>query len=124
MIDLPSKNDLGDLGAYEQCPSGSYAASARLRIEKEGSGDNTGVNGVELECRTQDGNVVGTITSAQATRGEWLAWKTCGDGFITKAQLRDEAPGSGKHFVFHVIAILIIVHWLKKYLCTVFRSKC
>ena len=108
-IDLPSKNTLGDLGTYEQCPSGSYVTSMRLRVERDGSGDDTGVNAVEMQCHTEDGNLVGSITSTQAPRGEWLPWKTCGDGFITQAQLREEAPGSGKYSVFRVIANLIIV---------------
>ena len=54
-IDLPNKSNKGELGDVEYCPSGSYVSSVRLRVKRVKGGDKTGVNGVEMQCHTKEG---------------------------------------------------------------------
>merc|ERR1712212_971118 len=89
-IDLPNRDDEGELGDVKNCPSGSYVSSVRLLVKRVKGGDETGVNGVEMQCRTKAGDNVGTIKSAVLPEGDWLQWKTCGRGFIKAAQLKDQ----------------------------------
>ena len=97
-LDLPSKTNWGDWGIVEYCPSGSYAKRANIKVEAfAGDGDDTGVNGVRLDCFTKDGvQKTATIKSSVQTHGNWRIDRACTDGFIAGARLRSEAAQGDK----------------------------
>ena len=82
--------DWGQWGSAQFCPGNSFVRSVRVKYqESQGGGDNddTGVNGLELEC--SDGCM---ITSAVAEWGEWTPNMTCPgtneNGFMDKLNFR------------------------------------
>ena len=114
-LDLPNFTNWGTLGAVEYCPFGSYVKAARIRIEAaQGTGDDSGVNAVELECQRQGSNqVVRKIRSSQTFYGEWRERFSCNDGFVKGGRLRSEDDlGTGRlnqwksfHFLFFHLCI-------------------
>ena len=94
----------GSMGNIDLCPFGTYATRARIKFESpQESGDDSALNGIELECGSLplDKNKLDkshSVTSSVGEHGEWKEWQNCSNGqLIVGARLRAEKhQGSGK----------------------------
>ncbi|XP_063057058.1 vitelline membrane outer layer protein 1 homolog [Engraulis encrasicolus] len=78
------------------CPLGSYAYGFSLKVEgKQGGGDDTALNGIQLHCRDKDRHIA-SVTS-EMRWGDWTDYQLCpGDARLKSFQLRVERPqGNG-----------------------------
>ena len=81
----------GSWSGWYRCPEGSWVKQFEIRYEKnQGSGDDTGLNGLYLSCYSGDEKVTEVGTS-----GPWGnesgSSKFCHHGYATAAQLKAES---------------------------------
>ena len=96
----PYSGAWGVWGSMQYCPAGSYAAGYSERIEgSQGSGDDTGLNAIAIECVNKaTGAWTDSITPHAGFWGSWSQTRRCNiaGGFFTGADLKFERPqGSG-----------------------------
>ncbi len=85
----------GNWAKMDECPSESFAYAFRVKIEKkQGRGDDTAANGIQLKCRKNSSNQEQNnkiISSAEGPWGTWRDWHECGDNqFLYAYQSRIE----------------------------------
>jgi Vitelline membrane outer layer protein I (VOMI) len=82
---------------WEYCPQDSYASGFQLKVEgRQGSGDDTGLNGIQLRCADRTGIQLATVTSGQSAWGAWSTWSSCTTGqFLAAYSLLVEPPQGG-----------------------------
>jgi len=84
------------------CPPGNYVSAVRLVYEPyRGSGDDTGVNGIQMQCSSPEGVNSSVLQSAVGPFGlRWTEWATCPRGdFIFQYQLKSEGTEPGRDLV-------------------------
>lgn len=96
-LDVTNGASWGKWWEAEYCPTGTYAHKFRLLVENDcGLCDDTGLNGIEMECYAEGGGgFYGTITSGQ---GQWGGYRDSHEClvvgeytfFITRFSLRVE----------------------------------
>jgi pimeloyl-ACP methyl ester carboxylesterase len=81
----------GDWQTTRYCQSGSYAVGYRMRVEQgQGSGDDTALNAVELECMDAFGNI-SSAAAHDGLYGDWYESAYCANGtFLTGGAIRFE----------------------------------
>ena len=71
---------------FSTCPAGSYAYGFRVRVEKkQGKGDDTALNAIQLRCRTPSGSGKGLVKSLEGGWGSWSSWTHCAKGHFLKS---------------------------------------
>jgi hypothetical protein len=95
----PSEGFWGNWGqCFEWCHSGSYALFAKLKSETpRGSGDDTGLNAIELTCISSSTGV--ETNKLYSLQGGWGAWQgrneDCGNQPIIGAKMMVEPKQGG-----------------------------
>ena len=84
------------------CPTDSYITSMNARVEsRQGDGDDTAMNGVQMRCRNEDGVMTETSTVDPGYWGSWSGWSAetrhpalsaSIDYFVNGGQMRFENP--------------------------------
>lgn len=70
---------VGRWGPWENCPTGEWATSFRVKENHVGT-DKEGVTGIQLSCFSTGHS--SPVTSSVSKSGSWLGWSaTCKDGF-------------------------------------------
>ncbi|MBC6481281.1 MAG: hypothetical protein GDA56_29470 [Hormoscilla sp. GM7CHS1pb] len=87
----------GNWGNQQQCPTDQWVLGGELKVEKkQGSGDDTALNGIYLRCGTQEDRVRTTeIASAAGPWGNKFELGTCKNGYVVAGRLRIE-PKQGR----------------------------
>lgn len=99
----------GTWSSFAGCPVGSWAAAARMRVQpNQGKGDDTGLNSVEVTCKTPAGITTGTINPNLGLWGAWSAVSSCPAGrFINGVSMRVlAAQGSGDDVAADAVQLL------------------
>ncbi len=100
----PADGSWGSWRNTVYCPPGEYATSFQMRVESsQGSGDDTSLNSVQLQCRAQSGGASWWISSHNGFWGSWGNVASCKNAstsaptnFLDGARLRVEpSQGSG-----------------------------
>lgn len=84
------------------CPPNQYVSAIRLLYEAyQGSADDTGINGVQMQCSDSAGVESVTLNSASGPFGRfWTEWVRCPVGhFIFQYQLKSEGTKGGRDLV-------------------------
>lgn len=81
----------GDWTSTRYCPAGSYAVGYRMRVEQgQGSGDDTALNAIELECMDASGNI-SSASAHDGMYGNWYESAYCANGtWMTGGAIRFE----------------------------------
>ena len=93
VIQSPSVTDWGDWSDWEVCEAHKYVVGFQLKTEKkQGQGDNTALNGIELQCATIGSNQNDSVLRGKVGNwGEWGRKYRCPSGSVlTGFQLRSE----------------------------------
>jgi hypothetical protein len=78
----------GSWSAYKYCPAGSYAIGYKMRVEgRQGSGDDTGLNAVELTCAPWGSTRFSYARLHQGLWGEWFSEARCSAGPISGMEM-------------------------------------
>ncbi|XP_053374359.1 vitelline membrane outer layer protein 1 homolog [Mercenaria mercenaria] len=102
VLGVPNGGDLGWWMGGEECDEGTFAMGYEMKIEANlGQGDDTALNGIKLICKSLDGTLSNTITSATAPWGDWTGETYCtgshGPSFLTSFGLQvDPWTGDGE----------------------------
>lgn len=100
----PADGSWGTWRKTVYCPPGEYAVSYKMRVEgSQGSGDDTSLNSVQLECKAPTGGPSWWVSSHNGFWGGWGATASCKNAnsgaptnFLDGARLRVEpSQGSG-----------------------------
>ncbi|WAQ93843.1 VMO1-like protein [Mya arenaria] len=79
------------------CAEGAFAVGYDMKIESDSASDDTGMNGIRLECHFKsNGHFGGTVESGVAPSGDWLGLTRCDSGlgvehFLVSFSLQVEA---------------------------------
>jgi hypothetical protein len=63
-----------------------------LKIEgKQGSGDDTALNTIDLRCKDTTSSLTKTIQSREGYWGSWWGWTTCDSGYMKGVAMQSES---------------------------------
>jgi hypothetical protein len=93
----PRVTQWGNWGSWAYCHPGDYVVGVDIKIEnKQGNGDDTGLNGIRLRCKSLNGQSLYYMRSKEGSWGHWWGYKECGgNGVATGFELRSE-PSQGR----------------------------
>ena len=93
-ISVTNGGSWGDWGRTDYCPPGTFARGFNLQVEeRQGDGDDTALNGIELYCAYVSDTVKrGTISSTKGSWGSWTGERWCPSGYLTSFSLKVEGP--------------------------------
>ncbi|MDM8557525.1 Calx-beta domain-containing protein [Candidatus Parabeggiatoa sp. HSG14] len=96
----------GDWGAWDNCPTGSFAGGYAMKVEADrGGDDDTAVNGIRLDCYKRDGTSMGNITSTVGGWGTWNSSVRCTSStFMTGSKRSFETDGGSDDTALNSIA--------------------
>nr|XP_045611200.1 vitelline membrane outer layer protein 1-like [Procambarus clarkii] len=92
----------GEWGPEAFCPDGTFAYAFDIKVETEGSADDTSMNGITLYCRAladvghdgvppkKDAKEF-SITSTVQRWGDWRGRQACPEGLLTGLKMKSEA---------------------------------
>lgn len=84
----------GEWRSQEMCPHGTFAFGFAHQVEgKQGSGDDTALNGIRLRCGSYPDpgqTTAGLATSGTGIWGDWSEFRSCEDDFVTAVTMRIE----------------------------------
>jgi hypothetical protein len=101
---MPAAGSWGTWYGPKFCPANQFAVGYRMRVEgNQGSGDDTSLNAVQLECKPLNGSGSSWISPHDGYWGTWTAAARCANSnpnalnnFLSGARLRVEpSQGSG-----------------------------
>ncbi|XP_031430709.1 vitelline membrane outer layer protein 1-like [Clupea harengus] len=97
-ISVTNGGPWGSWGGMVMCPKSYRAFGFSLKVEKkQGSGDDTALNGIRLLCRhTENRNIQRIIWSSEQRWGRWTSYQNCGCGYLQSFNLRVERPKGGR----------------------------
>ncbi|XP_075421446.1 vitelline membrane outer layer protein 1-like [Ascaphus truei] len=98
VISVSNGGQWGEWGPIESCPLGYSASGFTLKVEKSQGliGDDTGLNGISLQCTRPGFAHSVTIHSTVGKFGEWQKAIGCEDGYLKSFSLKVEPPqGAG-----------------------------
>ncbi|KAI2644468.1 hypothetical protein H4Q32_029604 [Labeo rohita] len=84
----------GSWGNKEMCPDGTYAAGFSLKVEADGTSDNTALNGIRLHCLSVFHRLSNSfhdeipVQSGVGSWGQWTDVKWCSSGFLRAFMMR------------------------------------
>lgn len=96
-LQSPRVTNWGQWGKLDFCPPNSWVSGMNLKTQAQQgwTRDDTGLNGIQLQCYTKDWNHYGTISSLTGSSGNYGNVKHCPKGFATGYQLRSEHNQGG-----------------------------
>jgi hypothetical protein len=100
---LPGDGSWGTWRTTAYCPPGQYALGYRMRVEgNQGSGDDTSLNAVQLDCQVPFAAVGQTVSSHDGLWGGWGSTRYCSNArswapsnFMSGARIRIESSQGG-----------------------------
>lgn len=110
-IESPRLTNWGDWKAEEMCPPNSWVSAMDLKIEPDqGTGDDSGLNGIKLSCTTFDERHTADITSGEGPWGFYRGKKFCQGGFANGFQLRSEPDLKSRDDAAAIDLMLLCIH--------------
>lgn len=99
----PSAGNWGTWHPTVYCLAGQYATAFQMRVEgNQGSGDDTSLNAVKVQCRALSGGATSWVSSHNGYWGSWGGVASCPNSssstptnFMTAARLRVEPSQGG-----------------------------
>ncbi|XP_075433795.1 vitelline membrane outer layer protein 1-like [Ascaphus truei] len=93
VISVSNGGELGEWGPVEMCPVGCHTRGFSLKVEeKQGKGDDTALNAIQLYCVNNKNNWEKTIQSTEGRWGSWTSPVRCPNGNLVAFNLRVEPP--------------------------------
>ncbi|XP_045594035.1 vitelline membrane outer layer protein 1-like [Procambarus clarkii] len=95
-LTLENGLDRGTWGNVDLCPLGSFAFAFEIKFAELGHLDDTALTGIRLYCGDFNGSPTGTVSSSEATYGEWQGPRQCASGKYLKSMRGQVVPEQGE----------------------------
>lgn len=104
----PTQGRWGGWTGMKMCPRNKYIGAVRIRFEdKQGGGDDTALNGLQIFCVDKNWRGGSTITVHHGHWGSWKNWEYIVGTLVKQVQVRNEGPIIGDDTGLNGIALRV-----------------